>query len=67
METVTTQVLITLRANSDVGIMRQQVKQWTTVKHELVKSLQDENKLDERSRFVMIVCLSHVDFITTPA
>lgn len=52
--TATTQVLITLRLNCDADLIRQQVKQWTTVKHELVKSLQEVEKQDERSRFVTL-------------
>ena len=52
LKTATTQILITLRTSSDADTIRQQVKQWTTVKHELVKSLQDEDKHSERSRSV---------------
>ena len=58
LKTATTQVLISVRSSSDAGIVRQQVKQWTTVKHELVKSLQDEEKQVERSRFVIRAGLS---------
>ena len=53
LTTATTQVLITLQTGSDTNVLRQQIKQWTTVKHELVKSMQDEKKKAERSRFVM--------------
>ena len=53
LTTATTQVLITLQTGSDANVLRQQIKQWTTVKHELVKSMQDEKKQAERSRFVM--------------
>ena len=42
-----------LQTDSDANVLRQQIKQWTTVKHELVKSMQDEKKQAERSRFVM--------------
>ena len=44
LTTATTQVLITLQTGCDANILRQQIKQWTTVKHELVKSMQDEKK-----------------------
>ena len=54
LTTATTQVLIALQTGSDADVLRQQIKQWTTVKHELVKSVQDENKKAERSRFVVI-------------
>ncbi|KAJ7380134.1 Separin [Desmophyllum pertusum] len=50
LKTATTQVLITLRTTTDDDTIRQQVKQWISVKHELVKNLQDEEKLPERSR-----------------
>ena len=53
LTTATTQVLIALQTGSDADVLRQQIKQWTTVKHELVKSVQDENKKAERSRFVV--------------
>ena len=53
LRTATTQVLISVKTGSDVCIVRQQVKQWTTVKHEVLKSLQDEEKQVERSRFAM--------------
>ena len=53
LTTITTQVLITLQTGCDAIVLRQQIKQWTTVKHELVKSVQDEKKQAERSRFVL--------------
>ena len=53
LTTATTQVLITLQTGSDANVLRQQIKQWITVKHELVKSMQDEKKQAETSRFVM--------------
>ena len=57
LKTATTQVLITLRTTTDDDTIRQQVKQWISVKHELVKNIQDEEKLPERSRFVMAMSL----------
>ena len=56
LTTATTQVLITLQTGSDANVLRQQIKQWTTVKHELVKSMQDEKKQAERSRFAVNLC-----------
>ena len=53
LTTATTQVLITLQTGSDANVLRQQIKQWATVKHELVKSVQDEKKQAEKSTFVM--------------
>ncbi|XP_068670254.1 separin-like isoform X2 [Montipora foliosa] len=50
LRTATTQVLISVKTGSDVFIVRQQVKQWSTVKHEVLKNLQDEEKQVERSR-----------------
>lgn len=52
LKTATSQVLISVRTSCDAVIIRQMIKQWTTVKHEFVKSLQDEEKEVERSRFV---------------
>ena len=53
LKTATAQVLIALNTASDADILRQQIKQWTSIKHELVKNLQDKEKLSERSRFVI--------------
>ena len=53
LTTATTQVFMALQTDSDANVLRQQIKQWTTVKHELVKSMQDEKKQAEKSRFVV--------------
>lgn len=52
LKTATTLVLIALKTTPDAHIIKQQVKLWASVKHELTKNLQDEEKLFERSRFV---------------
>ena len=52
LRTATAQVLISVKSGSDVCILRHHVKQWTTVKHELLKNLQGQEKEVERSRFV---------------
>ena len=54
LKTATTQVLIALSTSCDADILSQQIKQWTSVKHELIKNLQDEDKMPERSRFVIV-------------
>ena len=66
LKTATTQVLVALKTTCDVDIIRQQVKQWTSVKHELIKNVKDEEKMTERSRFVIMVsfCLSCVKYHT---
>ena len=56
LTTVTTQVLITLQTGCDANVLRKQIKQWTTVKHDVVKSMQDEKKQAEKSRFVVNFC-----------
>ena len=57
LTTVTIQVLVTLQTGCDANVLRKQIKQWTTVKHELVKSMQDEkSKQVEKSRFVVNFC-----------
>lgn len=61
LKTATTQVLITLKITGDADVIRQQIKQWTSVKHELVKNLPEE-KMTERSRFVLILFFSCVKY-----
>ena len=55
LKTATNQVLIALRSSCDADILTQQIKQWTSVKHELIKNLQNEDKIPERSRFVIVI------------
>lgn len=57
LKTATAQVLIALRTSCDADILSQQIKQWTSVKHELVKNLQNEEKMPERSRFVIFIVI----------
>ena len=57
LKTATAQVLIALRTSCDAGILSQQIKQWTSVKHELIKKLQSEEEMSERSRFVIFVLI----------
>ena len=58
LKTATTQVLIALRTSCDADILSQQIKHWTSVKHELIKNLQIEEKMPERSRFVIFILIA---------
>ncbi|RMX47888.1 hypothetical protein pdam_00010648, partial [Pocillopora damicornis] len=59
LKTATTLVLIALKTTPDAHIIKQQVKLWASVKHELTKNLQNGEKLFERSRTLCSAFAEH--------
>lgn len=49
-KTASTVVLVALKTASDAHTLKQPVRQWVSVKHELVKDLQEGEKQSERCR-----------------
>ena len=53
LKTASTVVLVALKTASDAHTLKQPVRQWVSVKHELVKDLQEGEKQSERCRFAI--------------